>query len=52
MTLSLNNASGFIRSKLCEVMDLRKCPEITFVYDTSVEYGRKIEDIIKKINEE
>ena len=52
MTLALNKASGFIRSKICEVMDLRKCPEITFVYDTSVEYGRKIEDIIKKINEE
>lgn len=52
MTASLNKASGFIRSKLCEVMDLRKMPELTFVYDTSLEYGRKIEDIIKKINEE
>lgn len=49
---ALNHASGFIRSKLCEVVDLRKMPLITFVYDTSYEYGKKIEDIIDKINYE
>lgn len=49
---ALNKASGFIRGKLCEVVDLRKMPELTFIYDTSIEYGQKIEDIITKINEE
>ena len=47
---ALNKASGFIRSKLCEKVDIRKMPEITFVYDESIEYGKKIENIIERIN--
>ena len=47
---ALNKASGFIRSELCEKIDVRKMPEITFVYDESIEYGKKIEDIIERIN--
>ena len=47
---ALNKASGFIRSKLCEKVQIRKMPEITFVYDESIEYGKKIEDIIERIN--
>ena len=45
---ALNKASGFIRSKLCEKVDIRKMPEISFVYDESIEYGKKIEDIIER----
>lgn len=47
---ALNKASGFIKSKLCEMVDIRKMPEILFVYDESIEYGKKIEDIIEWIN--
>lgn len=47
---ALNKASGFIRSKLCEKIDIRKMPEITFMYDESIEYGQKIEDILERIN--
>ena len=50
---ALNKASGFIRSELCKrVTHLRKMPELTFTYDTSVSYGMKIENIIEKINED
>lgn len=49
---SLNKASGFIRSRLCEKIQLRKMPEIHFVYDESVEYGQRIDDIIERINNE
>lgn len=50
---ALNKASGFIRSELCKrVTHLRKMPELTFAYDTSVSYGMKIENIIEKINED
>ena len=49
---ALNKASGFVRSKLCEKIDIRKMPEITFIYDESIEYGKKIEDIIERINHE
>ena len=47
---ALNKASGFIRSRLCDKIQIRKMPEITFVYDESIEYGKKIEDIIERIN--
>lgn len=47
---SLNNASGFIRSKLCERIEIRKMPELTFVYDESISYGNKIEKIIGEIH--
>ena len=48
--LALNNAKGFIRSELCKKMNIRKMPEINFVYDESIEYGKKIENIIERIN--
>lgn len=48
---ALKEASGFIRKELAEKMDLRHTPELTFVYDESIEYGKKIEDIIAKIHE-
>ena len=52
VTNALNKANSFIRSKLCEKMDIRKMPEISFVYDESIEYGKKIENIIERINNE
>ena len=48
----LNNASKFIERKLCDLVEIRKMPELTFVYDDSIDYGNKIEDIIEKINNE
>lgn len=50
VTKSLNGASGFIKNKLCEKVDIRKMPEITFVYDDSIEYGNRIEKIIENIH--
>ena len=49
---ALNKASGFIRTLLCDKVKIRKMPEIHFVYDESIEYGKKIEDIIERINNE
>ncbi len=43
---ALNNASGFIRRALCNRIELRKMPEISFIYDESIAYGNKIEKII------
>ena len=47
---TLNKASGFIRTMLCDRVKIRKMPEIHFVYDTSIEYGKKIEEIIDRIH--
>ena len=48
--LALEKASGFIRSELCNNVKIRKMPELNFVYDESIDYGNKIESIIKRIN--
>ena len=49
---ALKNASGYIRHLLHDRVDIRYIPELTFVYDESIEYGKKIESIIEEINEE
>lgn len=49
---ALNNASGFIRRELADRIDIRHIPELTFVYDESIEYGKNIENIIDRIHED
>lgn len=49
---ALNNAAGFIRHELTERVDIRHIPELTFVYDESIDYGKKIETIIEQIHED
>lgn len=49
---ALNHASGYIRHLLHERVDIRHIPELTFVYDESIAYGKKIEDLIEQIHEE
>ena len=47
----LNGAKGFIKSELCKrKIRIRKIPDLEFVYDESIEYGNKIETIIKNIH--
>ena len=52
VTKALNRASSFIRGKLFDMVEIRKMPELTFIYDESIEYGNKIEKIIESINKE
>jgi ribosome-binding factor A len=48
-TLSgLAGASGFIRHELSERLHLRRAPELHFVLDESEEYGRRIEELLRK----
>ena len=46
----LNQASGFIRTKLAEIMNLRHTPELHFTYDSSIAYGQTIEKILEEIH--
>lgn len=48
---ALERSKGFIRSLLAKRITIRKCPELHFVLDTSLEYGNKIESIIDEIHE-
>ena len=48
----LEQASGFIRRELARTINLRNTPELTFVLDTSIEYGnymsKRIDEVIKE----
>ena len=46
----LKSAKGFIRRELADRIELRHVPELEFVYDESIEYGKKIEEIIEDIH--
>ena len=48
---SLKGASGFIRKTLADRIEVRHIPKLEFVYDESIEYGKRIEDKIKEIHE-
>ena len=48
---ALNRHNKFIRGRLSNCVDIRKMPELIFVYDESIDYGKKIEDIIERIHE-
>lgn len=48
---ALKNASGYIRNVLKDRVEMRNIPELDFIYDESIEYGQKIENIIEKIHE-
>lgn len=45
----LKSASGFIRSKIAEKINLRVTPELVFEFDDSLVYGEKIDNILKDI---
>ena len=45
----LMSASGFIRKRLAETLNLRQTPELAFVADDSIEYGAHINELLSKI---
>lgn len=47
----VNEASSFIRGLVAEKLDLRHTPELEFVFDDSIEYASRIENIIASIHE-
>ena len=47
----LKESSGFIRSQIAKTINLRITPELVFELDDSMEYGMKIDNIIKELNE-
>lgn len=47
--VGLKKSSGFIRSELARRVNLRNTPELVFELDDSLEYGAKIDTILKEI---
>lgn len=50
--VGLKKASGFIRSQLAKRINLRNTPELTFIYDDSMEYGMYMSNLIDKVASE
>ena len=46
---ALQDSAGFIRSQIARTINLRCTPQIIFEIDDSLEYGAKIENILKEI---
>lgn len=47
---ALNKSAGFVRTQIARKINLRITPELTFVFDDSMEYGAKIDSIIRNLN--
>ncbi|MFD1953794.1 30S ribosome-binding factor RbfA [Paenibacillus thailandensis] len=47
---ALARATGFIRSELGKRIRLRHTPELIFKFDSSIEYGSRIESLLDQIN--
>ena len=50
--IGLKEASGFIRSELAKRVNLRYTPELMFELDETLEYGAKIDSILKELNKD
>ena len=46
----LKDSSGFIRTQIAKTVNLRITPQLVFEFDDSIEYGMKIDEIIKNLN--
>ncbi|NBI27405.1 30S ribosome-binding factor RbfA [Chengkuizengella marina] len=48
----LSKASGYIRSELGKRVRLRHIPELIFKIDSSIEYGNRIEEMLREMNKD
>ena len=49
---ALKKASGFVRSEIARKVNLKYTPEIIFEFDESIEYGDRIDNILKDITKD
>ncbi|MCL2572279.1 MAG: 30S ribosome-binding factor RbfA [Defluviitaleaceae bacterium] len=47
---ALKSGTGFVRRRIAEIINLRVTPEITFVFDDSIEYGMRMRKLIDEVN--
>lgn len=48
----LKQSSGYIRSTMAKRINLRYTPELIFEFDDSLEYGSRIDEILKNITKD
>lgn len=49
---AIKENAGYIRYELAHMMQMRTVPELHFLWDESMEYGDKIDRLIKEIHRE
>lgn len=47
---AIAKATGFIRSELGKRVRLRVTPELQFQFDSSIEYGSRIDELLNQLN--
>ena len=48
----LKKSSGYIRTEIAKKLNMRYTPELVFEFDEAIEYGAKIDELIKKVLED
>jgi len=46
---ALTKSTGYIRSMIAKRMQIRRVPNLEFEYDKSLDYGNKIDELLRKI---
>ena len=46
---ALKKSAGFVRTEVAQRINLRTTPEIIFIFDDSIEYGARIDTILKNV---
>ena len=46
---ALSHSSGFFRSEMAKHLTMRRVPELHFTWDTSIEYGSHLIELIDKV---
>lgn len=49
---SLKKSSGFIRTEIARKVNMKYTPELVFEFDDSIEYGDRIDNILKEITKD
>ncbi|WP_214849539.1 30S ribosome-binding factor RbfA [Exiguobacterium sp. s193] len=50
--IGLEKSKGFMRKEIGSRIRLRKTPELMFEIDTSVEYGSRIDELLRNLNKD
>ena len=50
-TAILNAAASYLRSTLAKSVTLRTVPQLHFIYDESIEYGKRLSRLIDEVND-
>lgn len=46
----LESATGYLRRRLAEALDIRRVPNLRFFYDESIERGSRIEGLLSQLD--